>query len=135
MRNSAFRFVLESAVRRALRSAEDRAVAVVVGWAVAALDVEEGLLALCSFETTCFAFGVPAVVLVVFVCRAWRLNEEAEDRVIDDALDFASSVADVRFSYFCLAPADFVDLSRGYRWDLSGDGSRCSCRWPCIWGR
>jgi hypothetical protein len=121
---SAFRFVLESAVRRALRSAAEA----------------EGGLAEDAFETTdlAFAFGVFVVAEVVVVVgeRAWRVNEEAEGRVIDDdALDLAS-VADLQFS--CFAPAEFVFFVWGDRRGaliLLGDASRCSVcprRWSCI---
>jgi hypothetical protein len=69
--------MLESAVRQALRSAAEA----------------EGGLAKDAFETTglAFAFGVFVVAEVVIVVgeRAWRVNEEAEGRVIDDdALEY-----------------------------------------------
>jgi hypothetical protein len=121
---SAFRFVLESAVRRAL-------------WLAAEV---KGGLAEDTFETMslAFAFGVFVVTEVVVVVgeRVWRVNEEAEGCVIDDdALDLAS-VADLRFS--CFSPAEFVFFAWGDRRGtliLLGDASRCSvcpCRWPCI---
>jgi hypothetical protein len=96
---SAFRFMLESAVRWALQSAAEA----------------EGGLAEDTFETTglAFAFGVFVVAEVVVVVgeRAWRVNEEAEGRVIDDdALDLAS-VTDLRFS--CFSPAEFVFFAWG----------------------
>lgn len=89
-------------------------------------------MALDAFERTAFAFGVFAADVVVVRERAWRLNEEAECRVIDDASDSAS-VTDLWFSYF--AAAEFVFAARGDRQCALGDASRCSfCprRWSCI---
>jgi hypothetical protein len=138
VRKSAFRFVLESGVRRALRSAVDGAAAavvvVVVDWveeAVVGVEVDVRL-ALDAFERAGFAFGVFEADVVVVRERAWRLNEEAECRVIDDASDFAS-VTDLCFSYF--AAAEFVFAGRVDRRGALGDASRCSfCsrRWPCL---
>jgi hypothetical protein len=121
---SVFGFVLESAVRWALRSVVEA----------------EGGLAEDTFETTglAFAFGVFVVMEVVVVVgeHAWRVNEEAEGRVIDDdALDLAS-ITDLQFS--CFSPAEFVFFAWG-DWQgtliLLEDASCCSVcprRWPCI---
>jgi hypothetical protein len=104
--------VLESALRRALRSAEDDG-AVTVGWDEAeALDEdEEGLLLALDddfFDMLVFALGASvAVVVVVVDCEwAWRLKEKAEGWVIIDdtlglRLGFAFAVVRVaRFSCF-----------------------------------
>jgi hypothetical protein len=112
---SAFRFVLKSAVRQALRLVAEA----------------KGGLAKDTFETMslAFAFGVFVVAEVVVVVgeRAWRVNKEAEGRVIDDDTLDLVSVADLRFS--CFSPAEFVFFAWGDRQGaliLLGDASRCS---------
>lgn len=122
--------MFESAARRALRSAVDGAAVVFVDWVEVVVEVEGGLV-LDAFESEAFAFGVFVgdVVVVVDRERAWRSNEEAECRVIDDASDFAD------LWYSCFAASEFVFAPRGDRRGALGDASRrsfCSRRLPCI---
>ena len=55
VRKSAFRFVVERSVRRALRPAEDGVVVAAVCWAATAAEEEAGLV-LVGLETRTFAF-------------------------------------------------------------------------------
>ena len=67
MRKSAFRFVLESAVRRTLRSVEEDGAVVVVDeddW----MEVEEGL-ALDAFKVARLTFGGVSAPVVVGECE------------------------------------------------------------------
>ena len=134
VRKRAFRFVLESSARSALRSAEDEAVVVVVVvcwcWAAAASEEEEEAVLLTSD-----ALGDPAVAFVVGC--AGSLNVEAEVRVIEGALGFVS-VAGARFSCFFAAVTDFGFWAwgaLGARWEDASSCSFCPRRWPCVWGR
>ena len=65
VRKSALRFVLERAVRRALRLAEDWAV-IAVCWAATAEEGDAGL-AFIALETMAFAFGARSAIGAVFV--------------------------------------------------------------------
>lgn len=110
VRKSAFRLVLESVARRALRSET------VVGCCVAGVFEEDGREVVSSL-----------VLLAASVDWGWSSKECDDDgRVIDDALGLLSLTsvdgADVRFPCcFAGAEADFRDsvLPRLYVWEAS----------------